>query len=153
MFHSVSTFRVIAFPSGSFSDVPDAVISNELAVAESEILAALRPFHSLPINTGSYGQTSELAVLYNAQATMVSFRVMMFTGFKPSLAGSADDVLQARYLEIVGEGGLLDKISRGKYLLPIEADATPTVREKRSRMFGSPSRGTTITDANGKQYI
>lgn len=152
--HTTTTFKLIAYPSGSFNSIPDAVISNALAVAESEILAACRPYHTLPLATGSYGQSSELALLYDAQATMTSYRLMSYLGFKPNADEAGDTVLRNQYLEIKGEGGLLDKLSQGKLILPMQADATPTVSERRPKVYGNVGRSTrTVDSETGKEYV
>ncbi len=152
-FHSVSSFKLVAYPSGSYNSIPDAVITNALNVAESEILAACRPFHTLPLATGSYGQSSELAMLYDAQVTIASYRLQTYTGFKPNADEQGDSVLRNQYLEVKGEGGLLDKISQGKLILPMESDATPTVQEKRPRVYGNTGRTIRNTDDSGKEYV
>jgi hypothetical protein len=148
-----SDFKLRAFPSGSFNNISDSIIQAELDVAASEINAALRPFHTLPLNTGSYNSSSDLALIYNAEATITSYRLLMFRGFRPNINGTSDEVLQARYLEIVAESGILDKLSKGKLLLPGAADSTPNVREKRARQYGSQGRSYKITDSNGREYI
>jgi len=151
-YNTTATFLLSAFPSGSYNGISTAVIQQQLDVAASEINAALRPFHTLPMATGS--SDSDLQVIYNAEVTIVSYRLMSYRGFKPDVNGTQDEHLHQRYLEIVGEGGLLDKLSRGKILLARAADATPTVREKRSKMYGTPNgRSQTIVDSNGNEYI
>lgn len=152
-YNTVAEFKLNAFPSGSFNSFPESVVQTELDVASSMINAALQPFHSLPMNTGSYGASSDLAVIYDAERTIATYNLHRYRGLKPSVAGTQDEILKEKYLEVVGEGGLLDRLSRGKFLLPGASDSTPNVREKRTRMFGKPGRVYRIVDSDGKEYI
>jgi hypothetical protein len=155
-FHSVASFKITAYPSGSYNNVPDAVISQYLVEAESLILAACRVFHTLPLATGSYGLASpELAVLYNAQTTITSFQLQPYIGTHPTAGTQTDTILYNRYLEIMAEGGLLDRLSKGKLILPMEADATPKVSEKRMKSFGIAivDRSNMYIDDNGNEFV
>lgn len=153
--HTINTFKLHAFPSGSFNHLSNDVITAALATAESKILAACRPFHTLPLNTGSYDHNSpELAVLYDAQVKIASYNLMPYIGMKPNSDEVGDVILRNQYLEIVGVDGLLDKLSQGKFILPMDADATPTVQEKRPKMFGNTARTTRVVNpSTGKEYI
>jgi phage gp36-like protein len=154
MFHSVSSFLLVAFPSGSFNSIPTAVIQNALDVAESKILTYCRHKHSLPFDTGSYGQSSELAILYDAQVTMAAYNLMDFRGSKPNVNGALDEVLEKRYDEITHpEIGLLAQIAQGRILLPGSSDSTPTTTEGRMKSYGSEGRTTRYYSDDGKEYI
>jgi hypothetical protein len=151
-YNTVLEFKARAFPSGSFNGLVDSVIQTQLDVAASEIDSALRAHHSLPMNTGSY--SSELASIYEAEAVMTSYRLMMHVGFKPNIDGSQDNPLETRYLEITSpDNGWLMKLSTGKIIFPGASDATPSVKERRSKMFGKSGRTTRQYTSDGKEYI
>jgi phage gp36-like protein len=150
-YNTVTTFKLHAFPSGSFNSIPDVVIENALSVACSEIDSALRKHHTLPMNTGSY--SSELALLYYAERTIATYRMMLWRGFKPNIENTADVVLMNQYNEVVGEGGILDKIRNGQMIFPQESDATPTVSENRPKMYGNPGRTIHYIDENDEEWV
>jgi Protein of unknown function (DUF1320) len=138
-------FKARAIPSGSFDGLDPDVVQTALDVASSEIDAALRPHHSLPMSTGSLG--SELAVLYDAEMVIASYRLMLLVGFKPDVDGSADAVLKERYNEVTGfdgrPGALLPRIAKGQYLFSSGADATSSTDEGAPIVrAASPTRNT-----------
>jgi hypothetical protein len=152
-YNSISNFKLYAYPSGSYNDIPNDTIQFQLNVAASEIDAALRPFHTLPLNTSTYNSGSELALIYNAEIIIASYKLMSYIGFKPNADETVDTVLRNQYLEIKGLDGLLDKLSQGKLILPMDSDATPTTQEKRPRMYGNPARSTRLVGPDGTEYI
>ena len=154
-YNSVANFKLHAFPSGSFNGIPDTQIQHALDVAASELNAALRPHHTLPLATGSYGSGSDLELIYAAEINIAAYRLMQFRGLKPNVDGTNDQVLYQRYLEVMDpQNGLLAKLSSGRILLPMDSDATPTYNEKRSRLYGNPGRSIRIIDEeSGVEYI
>lgn len=153
-YNTPTEFRLFAVPSGSLNNTSDAVIQRFLDVAASEINAALIPHHTLPLNTGSYGSSSDLAVIYDAEITIASYRLLQYRGMKPNTDGTNDQVLERRYNEITNpEFGLLTRLSRGEYLLFKEADATPTVHEGRVKSYGRASRTTRYYSEDGTEYV
>jgi len=130
-------FRLRSFASGSFDELSDAEVQVQLDVAASEIDAALRPHHTLPM------ATPYPAVLLEAESVMTAYRLFLFRGFKP---GSKDaDTIQARYFEVVGDptapgSGLLGRLAAGKFILADSADSTPQRREGAPVVLSRPSR-------------
>jgi len=115
----------------------DSEVQTQLDVAASEIDAALRPHHKLPL------ASPYPAVLLEAESVIASYRLFLFRGFKP---GSKDaDTIQARYVEVVGDptvpgSGLLGRLAAGKFILAAEADATPNTREGAPLVLSRTSR-------------
>jgi len=151
-YNTVATFKIRAFPSGSFNELTDAEIQPALDSASSLINAALRVHHTLPMLTGSFA--AELDSLYDAEIAISSYRLMQFRGFKPNIAGSFDEVLSNRYAEIMDpEDGFLAQIRKGQVTFPSEADSTAGKRDGRTKMFGKTGRTTRNFDSDGKEFI
>ena len=156
-YNTVSQFKLFAFPSGSFNNVPDATIQNALDVGASMIDSALSRHHTLPLNTGSYGSSSRLALIYNAERVIATYNLMIWRGFRPSVENTQDVVLVNQYNSITGEDGretyLIKNLLDGKILFPSDADSTPATKEMQARVVGKPFRTVTRTDEDGNQYI
>lgn len=141
-----TNFLLRAFPSGSFNSVPTGTIDLYLDSAASEVDAALRAKHKLPLSS-----TPE--VLKDAISSIVSYRLLLHVGSRPD----ADDVaLERRYLEITSPGGLLDRISRGQFIFDSSIDATPTTYEGSPIVQASKSnrsRGVRVFNDDGDELI
>lgn len=152
-YNTPATFRLNAFPSGSFNDLSDSVIQTQLNAAASQIDGALRHCHKLPLNTDGYAD--ELAIIYQAECVMAGFRLMPYIGFKPDINNTNDVVLNNMYEEIVNtENGLLQQIRTGMIIFPCGSDSTPDIVESRPKVFGNPpsSSGLNVDD-NGNEYF
>lgn len=141
-----SNFLLRAFPSGSFNSVPTGTIDLYLDSAASEVDAALRARHTLPLSTIP-------EVLKDAITCVASYRLLLHVGSRPD---AADEALERRYLEITSPGGLFDRISRGQFIFHSSIDATRTVNE------GSPivqasrsnrSRGVRVFGSDGDELL
>lgn len=152
-YNTVSEFKLFAFPSGSYNSIPTTVIQHYLDEAASEIDASLAKHHSLPMNTGSYGHSSRLAMLYNAERIITSYNLLCWKGFKPNVNSDQDVVLVNAYNGIVGEGGLLSKLLSGEIILPNDSDATPSTSENVPKIIGKPITLTKYLDDDGKEFI
>ena len=157
-YSTVAQFRSYAFPSGSFDNMSNGMIQHQLDNAASLIDVALRPYHTLPLDvvnvaSGS-SQHSTWHFVSQCEMTIASYYLMMYRGFKPNIDGSPDQILYNRYLEITNPtDGLLTQLKKGEILLEKEADATPTIREKRSKMYGRAGRVVRYYDADGIEYF
>jgi hypothetical protein len=117
-------FRATAFRSGSLVNLSDAEIQAQLDVASSEIDAALRPTHTLPL------ATPVPALILEAERVLAAHRLMLFRGRKPVESAGPDGAFERRYQEIQGgsnvewKDSVLGKLSTGRLILAKEADAT-----------------------------
>lgn len=143
-------FRIRAFPSGSFDDVGDPECQLYLTSAAAEINASLRPHHTLNSTTGMLDVPD--GSVKEAEAVIASYRILLFRGRKPNGNSSSEEVLQIRYQEIVGEGGYLQRLAKGTYLLDRSADATPG-REGRTRIVGNKPTTMRRFTTSGKEFI
>lgn len=150
-YQSVTEFRRYAWPSGSYSAIPDSVIQEELDIAASELDAALRPYHTLPMVSGSNGYDPALT---GAERNIAAYRLLVYRGFKPT--DSQQETLVRRYEETRGgvtipiADSFLGRLAAGQYMLASTADATPSVRERRSKMYGTAASSYTLTDSDGR---
>jgi phage gp36-like protein len=119
-YNDIASFRLSAFPSGSYALNSDAEVQAQLDAAASEIDSALLPQHKLPL------QIKPPAIL-EAERVIAAWRLQLFNGARPT---SVDERLQSRYFEVVGDpnvpgSGMLYKIAVGKMIFAKETDATP----------------------------
>lgn len=154
-YNSISQFKARAYPSGSFDNLPNDTIQKELDGAASQIDAALRTHHTLPLSTGSFGVNShELGVIYQTEANIASYRLMVHRGLKPDFAAEKDEHLQELYGEIMDpQNGLLRRITKGEFLFPDSADATPNTKERRMKMYGKSGRKIRTFNSDGEEFI
>lgn len=132
-YQNVSDFLLYATPTGAYSTLPTGSIQRYLDVAQSEIDAALRIHHTLPLSIVP-------AVISDAETVIASWRLLQLRGFEPQSNDGA--TLRARYDEIMdAETGLLARISRGVFVFAKDVDATPTTREAAPRVYASVTRG------------
>jgi len=151
-YNTIATFKIRAHPSGSYNDIPDAVITTALDSAGSLIDSSLRIHHALPMATGSYA--SELASIYDAEAVIASYRLMQYRGFKANFNGEPDEFLNLRYLEIMDpDSGFLVRVANGQVKFPAAADNTPLAREGRSKAVGTTVVTGERYDSNGNRLI
>lgn len=134
---TVSEFRTLAFPKGSFANLEDDEIQYNIDVASNMVDAALRTHHTLPLVIET---DRDIGFIKDMVLVIASYRLLQFRGFKPNASGSPDQGLIDRYREVIApENGLLAQLSSGKLLLDKQVDQT-SKRERRSRIIGSTSR-------------
>lgn len=152
-YNTIANFKLYAYPSGSFNDIPTTVIQNYLDVAASELNSALSRHHTLPLNTGSYDSSSRLACIYDAERVLAGYKCLLWQGFRPNVDNTQDVVIINMVNDIRGKDGLLDKLLAGKIIFPNDADATPETRETMSKVVGKPGRNARHFDDDGNEYI